>query len=406
MAASRSLSFRDDSQRIVVTGMGAVSSLGHDLGSTWGALLEGANGIRTIERFDPTGFPVTFAAEVNLAHAGPDPKGSLAMRAASEAIRQAGLEGGPRVGVFLGSEADRPPLPLVAMRMHQGQNPTAAEMAASAPWAPTRALAKRLLATGYQSTVSTACTSSAQAIGEAMLRIRRGELDAALAGGVDVLVDPLMVTGFAILGALSTRNHDPAAACRPFDVERDGFVLADGAAMLTIESLAHARARGATVLGELLGYGCSLNAWRITDAPPDGRGAALAMRAALDDARLPASSIDYINAHGTSTPQNDVSEARALQAVLGEHVDCAWVSSTKSMTGHTVAACGALELLFCLLAVRDGAAPPTRNLDNPDPDCSLRHVAHHTVRTPVRIALSNSFGFGGNNASILVGGVP
>jgi 3-oxoacyl-[acyl-carrier-protein] synthase II len=239
-----------------------------------------------------------------------------------------------------------------------------------------------------------------------MLRIRRGELDAALAGGVDVLVDPLMVTGFAILGALSTRNHDPASACRPFDVDRDGFVLADGSAMLTLESLAHARARGAPILGELLGYGCSLNAWRITDAPPDGRGAALAMRAALSDAQLPATAVDYINAHGTSTPQNDVSEARAISTVLGDHTAHAWVSSTKSMTGHTVAACGALELLICLLAVRDDVAPPTLNLDNPDPDCALRHVANHAVRTPIRVALSNAFGFGGNNASILVGGPP
>jgi 3-oxoacyl-[acyl-carrier-protein] synthase II len=406
MATFRSQAQRDDHQRIVVTGMGAVSSIGHDLPSTWSALLAGANGIRTIRRFDPTGFQVTFAAEVDLSGAGPDPKGSLAMRAASEALRSSGLEGGPRVGVFMGSEADRPPLPLVALRMHQGRTPTPEEMAASAPWAPTAKLAHRLGATGFRNTVSTACTSSAQAIGEAMLRIRRGELDAALAGGVDVLVDPLMVTGFAILGALSTRNHDPGAACRPFDVDRDGFVLADGAAMLTLESLAHAKARGAPIQGELLGYGCSLNAWRITDAPPDGRGAALAMRAALEDARLPASAIDYVNAHGTSTPQNDVSEARALQTVLGEHVDHAWVSSTKSMTGHTVAACGALELLFCLLAVRDDVAPPTRNLDNPDPDCALRHVAHHAVRTPVRVALSNAFGFGGNNASILVGGTP
>jgi 3-oxoacyl-[acyl-carrier-protein] synthase II len=397
---------RADHQRVVVTGMGAISSLAHDLEGTWRALLESRNGIRRIQRFDPSGFPVTFAAEVDLPHAGPDLKGALALRAAKEALLDAGLEGGPRMGVFLGSEADRPPLPLVAKRMHLGQTTTPEEMALSAPWAPTLALAKRIGASGPRSTVSTACTSSAQAIGEAILRIRRGELDAALAGGVDVLVDPLMVTGFAILGALSTRNHAPEAACRPFDVDRDGFVLADGAAMLLVESLAHARARGAPILGELLGYGCSLNAWRITDAPPDGRGAALAMEAALADAGLPASAVDYINAHGTATPQNDVSEARALQSVLGPHVQRAWVSSTKSMTGHTVAACGALELLFCLLAVRDDVAPPTRNLDSPDPDCQLRHVAHHAVRTPVRVALSNAFGFGGNNASILVGGPP
>ncbi len=397
---------RDPDRRVVITGAGAVSSLGPDLPSTWCAILEARNGIRTIQRFDPTGFPVTFAAEVSVPHAGPDLKAALAHRAAREALTASGLEGGPRVGVFMGSEADRPPLPLVAKRMHSGQAPTPAEMELSAPWAPTRTLARMIRATGPTSTISTACCSSAQAIGEAVLRIRRGEIDAALAGGVDVLVDPLMVTGFSILGALSMRNEAPEKACRPFDVDRDGFVLADGAAILVLESLARAKSRRAPIMGEILGYGCSLNAWRITDAPPDGRGAALAMRAALEDARRGPSDIDYINAHGTSTHQNDISEARAIQRVFGSRSPDVWVSSTKSMTGHTVAACGALELLFCLLAVRDGVVPPTRNLDTPDPDCDLRHVAHHTVQSPVRLALSNSFGFGGNNASIVVGGPP
>jgi 3-oxoacyl-[acyl-carrier-protein] synthase II len=398
--------FRDDRERIVVTGMGAVSALGLDLPSTWQALLEARSGIHTIRRFDPAGFPVTFGAEVTLPVPVADVKGALARRATGEALAMSGLAGGPRVGVFLGSEADRPPLPLVAARMRAGELPTTDEIARSAPWAPTEDLARLLGATGPCSTVATACTSSAQAIGEAVLRLRRGEIDAALCGGVDVLVDPLMVTGFAILGALSVRNSAPERACRPFDLDRDGFVLADGAAMLCLESLAHARARSAPVWGEILGYGCSLNAWRITDAPPDGRGAALAMEAALADAHLSPGDIDYVNAHGTSTPQNDVSEARALQRVLGSEVARVLVSSTKSMTGHTVAACGALELLFALLAVRHGVAPPTRNLDRPDPDCALCHVPHQPREARLRRALSNSFGFGGNNACLVVGGAP
>ncbi|MFH1468495.1 MAG: beta-ketoacyl-[acyl-carrier-protein] synthase family protein [Pseudomonadota bacterium] len=395
---------RPASERVVVTGMGAVSALGLDLPATWHAVLEGANGIRTVQRFDPAGFPVTFGAEVHLPGSPADLKGSLALRAAREALAAAGLPGGPRAGVFIGSEADRPPLSLVARRMRTGELPTTAEVARAAPWAPTTDLATLCGATGPTSTISTACSSSAQAIGEAYLRLRRGEIDVALTGGVDVLVDPLMVTGFAILGALSTRNAEPERACRPFDVDRDGFVLADGAAMLCLETLAHARARGAEVLGEILGYGCSLNAWRITDAPPDGRGAAIAMEAALADAGLCAADIDYVNAHGTSTPQNDVSEARALQRVLGPEVRRVLVSSTKSMTGHTVAACGALELLFSFLALRDGVAPPTINLDHPDPDCDLCHVAQEARPARLRNAFSNSFGFGGNNATLVVGG--
>jgi len=391
---------------VVITGMGAITSLGLDLPTTWAALLAGRNGIRRIQRFDPRGFPVTFAAEVPVPPETRELKLAIAQRAAQEALTASGLPSGDRVGVFMGSEADRPPLALVARRMCSGDIPMPDEMERSAPWAPTRLLALGIGATGPQSTVSTACTSSAQAMGEALLRIRRGEIEAALTGGVDVLVDPLMLTGFGILGALSMRNEAPELACRPFDLDRDGFVLADGAAMLVLESLEHASARGATVLGELLGYGCSLNAWRITDSPPDGRGAALAMHAALADAGITAADVDYINAHGTSTPQNDVSEARAIQRVFGEHCERVLVSSTKSMTGHTVAACGALELLFALLAVRDGVAPITRNLDRPDPDCALNHVRREPERAALRIALSNSFGFGGNNASLVVGPPP
>ena len=392
--------------RVVITGMGAVTPQGYDVGSSWQAVLESRSGIRTITSFDATDFPVTFAAELADGFDGADPKTEIALRAAHEAVASSGLQGGPAVGVFLGSETTRPPLSLLARRVRERQLPSAEEMERAAPWAPTDLLAERFGALGPRSTVSTACTSSAQAVGEATLRIRRGEVQAAITGGVDVLVEPLMMTGFAILGALSSRNQAPDLACRPFDVDRDGFVLADGAALLVLESLDHARARGAPVLGEILGYGCSLNAWRITDSPPDGRGAAQAMEAALRDAGLCADQVDYINAHGTSTVQNDASEARAIQRVFGDHVGQVWVSSTKSMTGHTVAACGSLELIFSLLAVRQAAIPCTRNLEKVDPDCRLRHVMGETHLEKPRIALTNAFGFGGSNASILVGGPP
>jgi 3-oxoacyl-[acyl-carrier-protein] synthase II len=219
-------------------------------------------------------------------------------------------------------------------------------------------------------------------------------------GGVDVLVGPLMLTGFSLLGALSTRNEDPQAASRPFDLDRDGFVLGEGAGVLVLEREEAARARGATPLVELAGYGCSCNAWRITDSPPDGRGAAAAMAGALEEARIAPEAVGYINAHGTSTGMNDPSEARGIQRVFGEHTSQVWVSSTKSMMGHLVAACGAVEAIITAQVLMEGQIPPTINLDRPDPECDLRHVTE-TVSTKVDHAISNAFGFGGSNASLL-----
>lgn len=261
-------------------------------------------------------------------------------------------------------------------------------------------------ARGPRSTISTACTSSAQAVGEAFHHIRRGSIVAAIAGGVDTLVDPLMVAGFSLLGALSTRNDSPETASRPFDRDRDGFVLGEGAGFMVLESYEYAHARGAEILGEVLGYGTSLNAWRITDSPPDGRGAAQAMEGALTDARLSLTDIGYINAHGTSTSQNDLSESTAIRRVFGDHCEDLWVSSTKSMMGHLVAACGAVEFMISLLAIRHGAIPESLNLENPDPACPLRFVRGGPAETPLRHALSNAFGFGGSNASLIVGPCP
>ena len=391
------ISRRPARREVVVTGIGMTTPLGLDAASTWRATLAAENGIRGIRRFDPTGFPVRFAAEVPLPESGAALKAALTVRALGEAVAASGIQGGDRLGVCLGSEAARPPIEWLLER----RAVAAADIEDLAPDAPTRLVAKLVGARGPRSTVSTACTSSSQAIGEAMLRIRRGEVDAMIAGGVDVLSEPLMVVGFSKLGALSTRNDEPERASRPFDVRRDGFVLGEGAGFLVLEEEETARRRGAPILARIGGYGCSCNAWRITDSPPDGRGAAAAMNEALADAGISADEVDYVNAHGTSTPQNDQSESTAIHRVFGSARPA--VSSTKGQMGHLVAACGAVEAILCVLAIRDGLCPPGRNLDEPDPACGPLNFLRGAPREGlVRYALTNAFGFGGSNGSILV----
>ncbi len=374
-----------------------VTPLGLDSESSWAGVLEGRNGIGPIRRFDATGFPVRFAAEAPVAGDGPELKAELVHLALEEALAQSRLDGAydpARLGTCLGSEACRPPWTWLWRKDH----PLEAEILALAPDAPTRQVEARTGARGPRSTVSTACTSSSQAIGEAMLRIRRGEVDAMVCGGVDALSDPLMVVGFAKLGALSTRNDAPERASRPFDVHRDGFVLGEGAGFLVLERETNAVRRGAPVLAVAEGWGCSCNAWRITDSPPDGRGAADAMAMALSDAGLGAADIGYVNAHGTSTQQNDASESTAIRRVLGGVP----VSSTKGMMGHLVAACGAVEAILCVLALRDGVMPGSRNLDDPDPACDVNLVRVAT-RVSLKHTLTNAFGFGGSNGSLVFG---
>jgi 3-oxoacyl-[acyl-carrier-protein] synthase II len=383
-------------RRVVVTGIGMVTPLGIGAETTWKALLAGGNGVAPIRRFDPAGFPVRFAAEAPLPGSGASLKAALTELALGEALRMSGVQGGPRLGVCIGSEAARPPLEWL-----HGGPVDPAEVTALAPDAPTRQAARMAGAEGPRSTVSTACTSSSQAIGEAALRIRRGEVDAMIAGGVDALSEPLMVVGFAKLGALSTRNDDHLHASRPFDRDRDGFVLGEGAGFLVLEEESIARKRGAPILARIDGWGCSCNAWRITDSPPDGRGAAQAMAAALRDAGLSAEDIGYINAHGTSTPQNDLSESRAIRTVFGP--PRVPVSSTKGHTGHLVAACGAVEAIFCVQSLRDGVLPPTRNVENVDPECDVNVLVGDPREARFRYALTNAFGFGGSNGSIVLG---
>ena len=390
-------------RRVVITGMGVVTPLGADLEETWTAVCAGRSGIGPITRFDATEMPVTFAAETEAVPAHPADEGDLKLRLAltalEQALAQSGSVAGPRTGVCMGSEIGRPSLDTLAEGLAEDSTPDPKTLARLDPAAPTRWIARVCGAEGPLSTVSTACTSSSQAVGEGLLRIRRGDADVMVVGGVDVLVDALMVTGFAKLGALSERNEDPQAASRPFDVDRDGFVLGEGAGILILEEREQALARGATVLAELSGFGCSCNAYRITDSPPDGRGAYQSMAAALADAELVPADIGYINAHGTSTPMNDPSEARGIQRLFEQPVP---VSSTKSSMGHLVAACGAVEAILCVQAIRTGTLPPTINLDRPDPNCALDHIPHTPRAVDIDHALTNAFGFGGSNGSLVV----
>ncbi len=380
-----------------------VTPLGVGVEPTWDAVCAGKSGIRGIDRFDPTGLPVRFAAQCATPPVQPEDSGDLKLRLAIAALREAletsGDVGGSRTGVCMGSEIGRPPLAELARRMAEASTPKPDEIARMDPAAPTRLIAELAGASGPCSTVSTACTSSSQAVGEGVLRIRRSDADTMIVGGVDVLVDAIMITGFAKLGALSERNEAPSQASRPFDVGRDGFVLGEGAGVLILEERGHALGRGAPILAEISGYGCSCNAYRITDSPPDGRGAYQAMEAALADADLSPEDIGYINAHGTSTPMNDPSEARGIQHVFTQSVP---VSSTKSSMGHLVAACGAVEAILCVLAIRDGRLPPTINLDNPDPACTLDHVANTARSADISHAMTNAFGFGGSNGSLVI----
>ena len=408
-------------ERVVITGLGCVTPLGNDVATTWAGLAAGKNAIGRIERFDPTGFATDFAAEVkHFEHPGLrghfhrwcDAKARFALAAAEEALADAGPLGVDphRFGVSMGAEVSRPDLTDMAekVRALAAATPEEAFRAVDpkdfivmSAFFPASLLAVAHDARGPNYTTSTACTSSAQSIADAVRVLRRGGADVMLAGGTDRLVEELMVMGFGLLGALSTRMDDPEHACRPFDRTREGFVLGEGAGVLVLETERHARARGAHIHAEILGYGWSANAWRITDSPSDGRGARQSMQAALVDAGLRPTDVDYINAHGTSTQQNDASESAGITAVFGDHP--VPVSSTKSMMGHLVAACGAVELIACVKAIEHGLLPPTINYVHRDPACDRDYVPNEARAARVDVALTNAFGFGGSNGTLIVG---
>ncbi|MGZ3300034.1 MAG: beta-ketoacyl-ACP synthase II [Isosphaeraceae bacterium] len=422
-------------RRVVVTGMGMVTPVGNDVESTWASLLEGKSGVGTISLFDARTFPTRIAAEVKdfrldryrddagrWANHSRNTKFTLA--AAQMAMEDSGLlESGPaldraRFGVYLGAGEGQQDFPrfvkLVHKSTHGGKVATSeftrlgrhelhplAE-AEQEPGTPAAHLANVFGAKGLNANCLTACAASSQAIGEAYEMIRAECADVVLSGGTHSMIHPFGVTGFILLTALSTRNDEPAQASRPFDRDRDGFILGEGAGMVVLEELEHARRRGATIHGEVVGYGSTADAFRITDSHEEGRGAIACMRQALADARLNPEDVDYINAHGTSTAVNDSIETLAIKRTFGEDAYRIPISSTKSMMGHLIAAAGATELIYCLLAIRDNVLPPTINYEYPDPECDLDYVPNEARPADVHIAMSNSFGFGGHNASIVL----
>ena len=408
------------SRRVVVTGLGLVSPLGLTADSTWDALLAGTSGIGEITLFDASSYPVRIAGEVKGFDGSQwlDAREArrfarfiqMAVAAADMAVESSGLEiteeNAERVGVVIGSgigglkEIEDQHTILVnkgPRRVSPFFIPTAIINMSSG------VVSIRTGAKGPNTATVSACSTSAHAIGDALLYIRQGYADAVIAGGSEAVVCGLTVAGFASMRALSTRNDDPAAACRPWDKDRDGFVIGEGAAILVLEELEHARRRGAPILAEVLGFGMTGDAHHISAPCEDGDGAARVMQAALDDARIRPDQVQYINAHGTGTPLGDRAETTAIKRVFGDHAYRLAVSSTKSMTGHLLGAAGSLEAAVAIKTITDGAVPPTINLDEPDPENDLDYVPHTARELPVRIAMTNSFGFGGTNACLVFG---
>ena len=423
-----------DRRRVVITGMGTVNPLAHDVAGTWEAMLAGRSGVAVNELFDASTLPATFCAQVkgfDLArhvpcqdeHRRARRQCQFAIAAADQAWRQSALGEWSgldrrRLGLYLGCgegsiDFDRFTSLLVdAWDGDRIDTVRWAELALERldmwreveqePNMVMAHLAGQFGARGPAVNVLTACAASTQAIGEAAMMIRRGDADAVITGGAHSMIHPFGVTGFIRLTALSVRNDQIDTASRPFDLTRDGFVLGEGASILILESLDAARARGAEVLAEIIGYGASADAFRITDQDSEGDGAATAMRSALADAGIGCEEIDYISAHGTATQQNDQVETRAVKAVFGPRAHHVPISSIKGMLGHLIAAAGATEMITCVLAIRDQILPPTINYKVPDPECDLDYVPNHAREAVVRTCMSNSFGFGGQNNSLIV----
>jgi 3-oxoacyl-[acyl-carrier-protein] synthase II len=413
---------------VVITGMGAVTPLGNDADETWEGLAAGRSGVGPLDTFDATGFPVRIAGQVRdftltdrvprwvgLRHVSRP--GGFGIAAAWEALRDAGVEkgtyDGSEIGVAMGASVGRPTLQRLVDTLtlreqtglpHAFISFSPSESLAYSQNVPAAAIARMVDATGPMIGVSTACSGAGHAIGEAFRSIQEGDATFMLAGGYDSLTTWVDVLGFSLLGALTDQyNDDPQRASRPFDAARSGFVLGEGAVVFALEELESARARGATVLAELLGYGSSLNAWRVTDSPPDGSGAAQAMEKAIADARLVPGQVDYVAAHGTSTHGNDLSETVAIKRVFGEDAGRILVSSPKSMAGHLTSAGAGLSLLAAVGAIRHSLVPPTINLDTPDRGLDLDYVPNVARRAPVSVGLVNAFAFGGTNVSLVVG---
>ena len=406
-------------RRVVVTGLGTVNPLGNNVQDSWKRIRAGENGIGRITRFDVSDFPAKIAGE--LKDFAPekvmeskearrmDRFTQYAMAAGVEAMAQAGLGEGQadpeRLAVIIGNgiggvETLENNLRKLIERGPKAVHPLFVPMMIMNEVAGNIAI--RFKANGPCFCVVTACASSNDAMGDAWRLIREGRVDVAIAGGTEAGITPLSLAGFCQLQALSTkRNDDPEHASRPFDRDRDGFVMSEGSGILVLEELEHARTRGATILAEMAGYGSSCDASHLTAPHPEGRGAIEALKGALASAGLQPHDIDYVNAHGTSTPVNDPIETKAIKAVFGEHARKLKVSSTKSMHGHLLGGAGGIEAVVTVMAIHDRFIPPTRNLENPDPACDLDYVPHHGVPGHIRAAISNALGFGGHNAVVL-----
>ncbi|MBO6937840.1 MAG: beta-ketoacyl-ACP synthase II [Deltaproteobacteria bacterium] len=413
-------------KRVVVTGLGAVSPCGADIESTWASVSAGKSGIERIALFDPEEFASQIAGECR----DFDPETYIekrrlremarfvhfAMGASHQAIERSGLdpktdEEAERVGTFIG-------VGFCGMEVVEEQHSRLVNKGPRrvSPYFIPSAISNMApgqvsMRWGYKGpsfTTTSACSSGAHAIGEAFRWIQRGGIDAAIAGGAEASVTPLGVAGFASMRALSKRNDAPHEASRPFDANRDGFVIAEGAGIMVLESLEHAQARGANILAEIIGYGATADAYHLTQPAPEGEGAQRAMRQALNDARLNPEDVDYINAHGTSTPTGDVQELQAIRSVFGSHAqEGLWVSSTKSVTGHLLGAAGGLEAVFAAQSLVDGIAPPTVNLTDPDPACEGLELVPNTAKErDLKVVLNNSFGFGGTNVSLILRKAP
>ncbi len=407
-----------ENKKVVVTGIGVITPVGIGTENTWKSLIEGRSGIRRITQFDPANFATQIAGEVE----GFNPEDYIeakeikkmdrfihfAVAASDMAVKDSGLnmsdENSERVGVIIGSGMGGLPaiehyhsvliekgprritpffIPMLIINLASGQ------------------VSIRLGAKGPNSAVATACATGSHAIGDAYKIIQRGDADVMIAGGTESVITPLGVGGFNAMKALSTRNDAPEKASRPFDADRDGFVMGEGAGIVVLESLEHATQRSAKIYAEMGGYGMTSDAYHITSPAPEGEGAARCMVLALKDGGIKHTDVDYINAHGTSTKYGDELESSAIKTVFKEQAYKTAVSSTKSMTGHLLGAAGGVEAVVCLLSMRDGLVPPTINLDNQDPQCDLDYVPHKARKMEINCAMSNSFGFGGTNACII-----
>jgi 3-oxoacyl-[acyl-carrier-protein] synthase II len=404
-------------RRVVVTGLGCVSPLGIGVDETWKGIVEGRSGITRITKFDASNLPSQIAGEVkNFKPQDFMPEKLVSRvdtfiqyaiasaRMALEDAKLVDVELGERAGVIIGvgmggvGQVEHYTrildergykrvtpffIPMIIPNMAAGQ------------------VAILFGAKGPNLAVCTACAAGNHAIGEAYRMIKNGLIDIAICGGTESLITPLTVAGFSVMKALSTRNDEPEKASRPFDAKRDGFVIAEGSGILVLEELTQAQKRGAKVYAELIGYGATCDAYHMTAPSPDGEGAETCMKLALEDANIAPNEVDYINAHGTSTPLNDVAETKAIKKVFGEHAYKLMVSSTKSMTGHLLGGAGGLEAVITVKALETGIVPPTINLEEPDPECDLDYVPNQARRANIKVAMSNAFGFGGTNACLV-----